>query len=238
MQTIAPTFLVLSLHRCAELVMAASRSGSFTFLPRTCLRSTIGLDSLGFLFQIVGAAVLAASSTLSTSHTGAGLAVAGLVIQSLTLALTTGIFTLCGLWDLGYVRALYLFSFWTATEEGNKEELEVFSTSQKKRLRLFIVGTLAPLVLVMWCKANRTCVATIIALMSTLIRTLLQAVVLAGGREGEQLRIQSLYQGEFTLNAIMVMQVQPARTSSTLRHSPYTVTFTHFMSTIIPYRIL
>ena len=41
--------------------------------------------------------------------------------------------------------------------------------------------------------------------MTTLIRTLLQAVVLAGGREGEQLRVQSLYQGEGICMALVVL---------------------------------
>ena len=190
--------------------MAASslgRSESLTFLPRTYLHSMIGLDSFSFVFQIIGAAVLAASSTLSTSRTGAGLAVAGLVIQFLTLALAIGIFAMCGLWDCGYVRTLHLFGFWIATKEGNREDAELLflSHGQTKKLRLFIVGMLAPLVPMMWYKANRTCVATIAVLMSTLIRTLLQAVVLAGGREEKQLRIQSLYQGEGICMAIAIL---------------------------------
>lgn len=49
------------------------------------------------------------------------------------------------------------------------------------------------------------CVALSTVLLTLLIRTLLQAVVLSGGREGEQLRIQSLYHGEAICMAIVVL---------------------------------
>ena len=45
----------------------------------------------------------------------------------------------------------------------------------------------------------------IAVLLTLLVRTLSQAVVVAGGREGQQLRIQSLYHGEGICMAIAVL---------------------------------
>ena len=145
--TIAPTFLVLSLHRCIEQVMtimSSGRSELLSFLPRTYLRSVVGLDSFGLLFQIIGTAVLAANSTLSTSQVGAGLAVTGLAIQSLTLVLALSLCTICGFWACGYARDLNLSSFWKATEECNTEAAQISPSSLSKRFRSFVAGMLLP----------------------------------------------------------------------------------------------
>ena len=88
--------------------MTASKSGPFPFLPRNFLYFTIGLQSIGFIFQITGTALLAGSSSLSASQVGADVAVAGLAIQILTLTLACGACVTVGFWIFANLRDLRL----------------------------------------------------------------------------------------------------------------------------------
>ena len=136
------------------IALSSERLKLLPFLPSTYLKSMVGLDCLGLSFQVIGTAVLAGNTTLSTSQSGAGLAVAGLVIQSLTLVLGISVCVVCIFWAWGHVRILPLTSLWTATKEEELEDVELWSPSPSKRFRWFIVGMSVHAILIMWRKTN------------------------------------------------------------------------------------
>ena len=177
----------------------------------------LSLDSVGLGFQIIGTALLAGDSNPSTSQSGASLAVTGLVVQSFTLVLALGVCIRCGLALVGRGSAKsqsHTSISWPWLKKG-KESMQDPDTAepssstlkQSKRLPSFIAGThLSLLRLLKYFKeANTTCSALITVLLTLLVRTLLQAVVLVGGAAGEQIRIQSLYHGEAICMAIVVL---------------------------------
>ena len=98
--------------------------------PRKFLYLAIGLQAFAILFQVIGIAVMAGASSLSTSQAGADVAVVGLVAQILTLTLGSGVCILSAFWI--FVRGRGLSS--------PREDAELGVLVRSTKFKLHIVG--------------------------------------------------------------------------------------------------
>ena len=180
-------------------------SGVFPLVEGKYRHVTIGLQIIGVFFQVVGMAVMAGNTSLSLSQSGADVAVFGLAIQVLTLTLACGACVISAY-------SLFRHSGGLTSQKGREEDATEDNKVSKplrhsKMLKAYVVGRSSFLVRNGFRMELISLPVFIVVLLSTLVSTIMFAVMIAGGREGQQLRVQNLYyyQGYFMALAVFLL---------------------------------